>query len=382
MTNYGDYPTTGLPGPINASSYAGEVPPSYAAVPPSYAEPPYNMNSAYYLPTPDANVSWTDANDPTGGYGQTLDFNTDPSKYRTRVCRHFNRGYCALGEGCSFIHTKAMSGILDDSTIGLFRTKPCRHFQRGYCSRGSNCSFSHTPSSSQYTASYSAAPNLPMPTLTVQNGALYPLADPNQSFSASQPPNVGAPFDGNFKTQTCRHFLRGYCALGDSCNFSHVHSYKVGAAAEPFRTKPCRHFLRGHCALGERCGFAHTNVGADAAMTKPCRHFARGFCQLGDSCNFAHGGAEVVAERPTVGEENNIFCTVCSTTVMIGNWPIHVAGKKHLKNAGEDVPATKKKANEEENESDSADATNKENSKRKLKVESTDRNNKRRKLAA
>lgn len=63
----------------------------------------------------------------------------------------------------------------------------------------------------------------------------------------------------------------------------------------------CRHWARGNCQLGETCNFAHTgNAGeatgeATGAGPSPrgrsvCRHWARGYCQIGDTCNFSHTG--------------------------------------------------------------------------------------------
>jgi len=153
----------------------------------------------------------------------------------------------------------------------------------------------------------------------------------------------GAP--PHYKTIPCRHWLRGDCKLGASCNFRHGENDEN--ATLPMRacyrempqqmrlnesmpsiktgTKPCRHFQRGYCERGDMCNFAHVkgNIGdpfppcvralppgrrkawisppgaplmgtqypslmTAGLKSRPCRHFKRGFCERGLNCGFLH----------------------------------------------------------------------------------------------
>ena len=52
------------------------------------------------------------------------------SNYAT-PCKHYQKGYCKLGESCKFKHE------------GIQKRKLCRHFLNGYCERGDDCGFRH-----------------------------------------------------------------------------------------------------------------------------------------------------------------------------------------------------------------------------------------------
>eukprot|EP00929_Paragymnodinium_shiwhaense_P049727 TRINITY_DN25061_c0_g1_i1.p1 TRINITY_DN25061_c0_g1~~TRINITY_DN25061_c0_g1_i1.p1 ORF type:complete len:305 (-),score=41.33 TRINITY_DN25061_c0_g1_i1:315-1229(-) len=74
------------------------------------------------------------------------------------------------------------------------------------------------------------------------------------------------------------------------------------------RTQMCKFFERGRCALGERCTYAHS---ADQLREKPnlqytrlCRKWLRsGHCIAGNACGFAHGHDQLRARPPRRRED-------------------------------------------------------------------------------
>jgi hypothetical protein len=55
----------------------------------------------------------------------------------SKICRHFARGFCSLGDTCSFKHDPASVGAIP---IG---TKPCTFYAKGLCTKGTRCTFLH-----------------------------------------------------------------------------------------------------------------------------------------------------------------------------------------------------------------------------------------------
>lgn len=80
------------------------------------------------------------------------------------------------------------------------------------------------------------------------------------------------------KTQVCRHFMKGYCELGDSCGFAHG-EHELGQEAEAPSVTP---------------GSAPGGGGGGFLKTKICHHFLQGYCPREEgSCTFAHGEHEL-----------------------------------------------------------------------------------------
>lgn len=63
----------------------------------------------------------------------------------------------------------------------------------------------------------------------------------------------------------------------------------------------CVHFLRGSCAYGDACRFSHDE---DAAQP-PCAFFQRGTCRNGDACLFAHVPASGSGQHTTSGSRGS-----------------------------------------------------------------------------
>lgn len=63
------------------------------------------------------------------------------SARRGASCRHFQRGFCERGEGCTFSHMVASGGA--KAAANGAAAGPCRHFTRGFCQLGHACKFAH-----------------------------------------------------------------------------------------------------------------------------------------------------------------------------------------------------------------------------------------------
>ncbi|MES1902261.1 MAG: Cleavage and polyadenylation specificity factor subunit 4 [Paramarteilia canceri] len=124
------------------------------------------------------------------------------------------------------------------------------------------------------------------------------------------------PFRGMDKTNhpECREFnTTNNCSLGDLCPYRHITSEK---------TVVCKHWLRGLCKKGDSCEFLHeynmkcmpecscSNKDCDfvhidpSVKIKDCPWYDRGFCRHGSACKNKHV-RKIVCPRYIVG-----FCSL------------------------------------------------------------------------
>jgi hypothetical protein len=74
----------------------------------------------------------------------------------SKICRHWARGFCQLGNACNFIHSDESRGTVTTS----YRTAPCRMFlSEGSCRFGSDCRFIHSATNSRRKAKRVMAKN-------------------------------------------------------------------------------------------------------------------------------------------------------------------------------------------------------------------------------
>ncbi|KAK3935923.1 hypothetical protein QBC46DRAFT_297192 [Diplogelasinospora grovesii] len=90
-------------------------------------------------------------------------------------------------------------------------------------------------------------------------------------------PNGGK--EGGFGSLVCKHWLRGLCKKGESCEF--LHEYNLRKMPE------CNFFVRnGYCSNGDECLYLHIDP---QSKLPPCPHYDnRGFCPLGPRCDKKH----------------------------------------------------------------------------------------------
>jgi len=103
---------------------------------------------------------------------------------------------------------------------------------------------------------------------------------PERHVSANPPSNSsgGKDFSGGFGSLVCKHWLRGLCKKGESCEF--LHEYNLRKMPE------CNFFVRnGHCSNGDECLYLHIDP---QSRLPPCPHYERGFCPLGARCDKKH----------------------------------------------------------------------------------------------
>ncbi|KAK0731306.1 hypothetical protein B0H67DRAFT_564435 [Lasiosphaeris hirsuta] len=83
---------------------------------------------------------------------------------------------------------------------------------------------------------------------------------------------------GGFGSLVCKHWLRGLCKKGESCEF--LHEYNLRKMPE------CNFFVRnGYCSNGDECLYLHIDP---QSRLPPCPHYDRGFCPLGPRCDKKH----------------------------------------------------------------------------------------------
>ncbi|KAG6542688.1 hypothetical protein Mapa_015923 [Marchantia paleacea] len=75
----------------------------------------------------------------------------------------------------------------------------------------------------------------------------------------------------------CTHFMKGRCAKGGKCSFSHD-------GVPLTKQEPCKFLMSHSCLKGDDCPYSHD------LKAFPCKFFhTRGLCYDGDSCLFSHG---------------------------------------------------------------------------------------------
>lgn len=94
--------------------------------------------------------------------------------------------------------------------------------------------------------------------------------------------NGGAKHDGGgghpFNSLVCKHWLRGLCKKGETCEF--LHEFNLRKMPE------CNFFLRnGFCSNGDECLYLHIDP---QSKLPPCPHYDQGFCPLGPRCAKKH----------------------------------------------------------------------------------------------
>ncbi|KXH64343.1 hypothetical protein CSAL01_08805 [Colletotrichum salicis] len=97
-------------------------------------------------------------------------------------------------------------------------------------------------------------------------------ACPDRHASSSSSNPTGGP------SLVCKHWLRGLCKKGESCEF--LHEYNLRKMPE------CNFFMRnGYCSNGEECLYLHIDP---QSKLPPCPHYDKGFCPLGPRCSKKH----------------------------------------------------------------------------------------------
>eukprot|EP00808_Paulinella_micropora_P028554 g52692.t1 len=205
------------------------------------------------------------------------------------------------------------------SRQGSRRKSLCRHWLRGYCRLGDGCHFEHggepAPIPKGYAANYARQVQLQASSGTVPSDAnAAHLRDMNLYGGNVPAGGISQPFD----LQSLRHSLPPYTLGGPGGSMQtfslpqlvHYPNRSPGImpplsrnqlpSPSPFpanhrrQTAPCRHWVRGFCRLGETCNFAHFGQPPLKSATQGgglrCRHWAKGFCQLGTACRFVHSG--------------------------------------------------------------------------------------------
>jgi cleavage and polyadenylation specificity factor subunit 4 len=80
----------------------------------------------------------------------------------------------------------------------------------------------------------------------------------------------------------CKHWLRGLCKKGETCEFLHEYNLR--------RMPECSYYARTQtCSNGDDCLYLHIDP---EAKRPSCPHYDRGFCPLGPHCALKHNKKE------------------------------------------------------------------------------------------
>jgi len=131
---------------------------------------------------------------------------------------------------------------------------------------------------------------------------------------------LGIFIPGKFKTELCRHFEKGTCAMGVHCAFAHgLHELKkpgensgladggedtldefmagidkeLGKKKLKKKVKPINIGADEATKNAYSAGIADYAKPGTAIKTALCRHFMKGACAMGLKCGFAHGEHEL-----------------------------------------------------------------------------------------
>lgn len=129
----------------------------------------------------------------------------------------------------------------------------CRAYQQGHCPLGSRCPDKHHVSSSY---------NKCVTSFFLQVKATHS--------------------DSKFPSLVCKHWLRGLCKKGETCEFLHEYNLR--------RMPECSYYARTQtCSNGDDCLYLHIDP---EAKRPSCPHYDRGFCPLGPHCSLKHNKKE------------------------------------------------------------------------------------------
>eukprot|EP00927_Polykrikos_kofoidii_P053728 TRINITY_DN4828_c0_g3_i1.p1 TRINITY_DN4828_c0_g3~~TRINITY_DN4828_c0_g3_i1.p1 ORF type:complete len:1132 (-),score=141.05 TRINITY_DN4828_c0_g3_i1:52-3366(-) len=238
----------------------------------------------------------------------------DTAKRKTKLCRHFKRGYCRDGEDCGFAHgpadlekahslsdgvehvrhpshTSGLSALPADSGVQRI-PKMCGFFAKGECKKGRECDFLH-PTNDDWTPADGKHEH-------------------DQAWLGRSRPKTH---------RLCVFFENGSCKKGDDCEFSHGSKDMEQPPLErpplerplPRSKRVCTYFMRGECSKGRHCEFVHDGENEDEDgradiprsrndasagnarkhKTKICSFFVTGDCKKGSDCDFSHGDYEM-----------------------------------------------------------------------------------------
>ncbi|KAI0750256.1 hypothetical protein C8Q80DRAFT_680039 [Daedaleopsis nitida] len=230
---------------------------------------------------------------------------------------------------------------------GRFRSKLCRNFALGHCPQGDKCNYIHaTPESIQNNTHTLSSPPI-QPTISQRSiddplsasafsPSLWPTLSPATNASSDHPAyhwgtsnttHSGPASESHIKyrplswrTTLCRHFLknRGWCPLGDDCNYIHdltlaefakddvrFASRRNPASAangKPERSKVgskhshCWAYVQGLCHVAD-CQYLHPAAVQMFAAHTPCLAWPN--CRRGPLCPYKHPEPYISQSPPT-----------------------------------------------------------------------------------
>jgi len=221
---------------------------------------------------------------------------------------------------------------------GNYRKYPCRHFQKGYCQLGEQCNFLHEASAQQ--------PAQPIQTAQTAQPAQADFYQPAAPQGQYQQPYAQAPQPAAPQGQ----YQPPYAQAPQQQAYQQPYSQEAQQyqpPAQPYATDPYGTPYQAPYQApqapqpGQVYATKATAEAQGVGKKTPCRHFSRGFCQLGANCNFLH----VVTENPAKQRSGpwpirpkkvkvkvaDAKCSVCEVSMHPKIYKAHLESKKHLR---------------------------------------------------
>eukprot|EP01065_Artemidia_motanka_P029429 TRINITY_DN3553_c1_g1_i1.p2 TRINITY_DN3553_c1_g1~~TRINITY_DN3553_c1_g1_i1.p2 ORF type:complete len:411 (+),score=187.11 TRINITY_DN3553_c1_g1_i1:83-1315(+) len=195
---------------------------------------------------------------------------------KTRLCRHFERGYCRYADSCGFAHGSAELR------------------QRGGQSNKAQSPTAQTPEKKPEPPQQPQQQQQPQP-------QPQPQVQPQMQMPQQQllpPPSLAA--------MSC--MLAGLPLMPPLAAAAGLHPLSLAAGLCPPATPPVP-VADGTQSQGSRASDSGKDaeapepaVDATKLKTRLCRHFDRGYCRFGDKCGFAHGSVELRKSSGSVSD--------------------------------------------------------------------------------
>jgi len=245
---------------------------------------------------------------------------------KTKLCVNFAAGHCPRGDTCGFAHGEEELGSPQPGVIpglslpppkearmqggDLPKTKLCTHFEKGYCPRGDTCGFAH--------GAHEIGTARPSHSAMAAASAMF-----KKGGCGGGAPG-GCQDDMGMLQLTGPSFFSTQQAVGGGggCAGGGGFGGGGGCGGGKVKTKLCHHWANGTCTRGSMCGFAHGEqelgqlVPLDAAGNnwQPPSNFGSSFQQQSVQ---QQGGSTSSAEKDLF----NFKTTLCSNFVNTGSCP-------------------------------------------------------------
>lgn len=178
---------------------------------------------------------------------------------KKRECEDWKNDKCELGNKCKYLHIKGRRGI-NSNIICKFinENKVCPH--------GINCDYKH-----------------PIDLVCTIINETKETKELNNEINNNDDNNDKFNFNNKTfkKRYICKHWMKGYCRLGDKCNFKHTNQEWNN------KTELCPYYKANGCIYGSNCKYGLHTLGM-ARTAEKCFFWQNNKCLKGNKCLYLH----------------------------------------------------------------------------------------------